>query len=52
MTGYYIIMILIIILNIILSFVYINSNKIENYEYGIKLYRDTLSKQYAHFSKN
>ena len=50
---YRIIIIALLIMNMILSSVYIyNTRKKENYEYGINLYRNTVNKQYSNFSKN
>lgn len=44
-----------VLINVILACFYINNsgcNERENYEYGIKLYRDTVNKQYSQFCKN
>ncbi len=53
-----IIIIFLVLMNVILACYYIymnncscNDNR-ENYEYGIKLYRDTVNKQYSQFCKN
>ncbi len=51
-----IIIIFLVLMNVILACYYMNNcscnDNRENYEYGIRLYRDTVNKQYSQFCKN